>query len=416
MALLLDKKETSDSCSFQNHTLRFNILMCDNHYILQDNQVIILACFISRLVTSNGLYIEEAALDIVVKSLTGTVSKPLSLRDHSEREQALLDLLNSRKLSHLSNEKLLQIALDAKCFRVAEFLYNKDQNYSNIVSCYLNDPMRQSEVFNYILTYISSSDRCIKEQFLVHFCELLKIDAKKTVEIVCEHFSELIEDLNNYVESESDLQYIFLRELVLSDIKLSPQLAERYLELLCVRDKSEVYDYITLNLCRVDIALSITEKHEAHAATALLLEQGGEWLEALDLLLKHGMLQQAILLCVRGSEHLDSAGAQKLWLRLLQNKSSGDRKALRQMLHAAAPHVPPAQLLELVSDASLGDAKVLLNQMLDDCVHDVQVMKTMLKLLGRDLHHGESFIIFLYDSFIIILWKSMGIVFISIER
>lgn len=358
-------------------------------YILQDNQVIILACFISRLVTSNGLYIDEPALDAIVKSLTDTVSKTLTLRDHSEREQALLDLLNNGQLTHISNDRLLQIALDAKCFRVAEFLYNKNHDYSNIVSCYLNDPVRRGEVFNYIITYVNSNDRCVKEQFLVHFCALLTIDAKKTAEIVCEHFSELVEELNAYVETDGDLQYVFLRELVVSDVKLSSQTAERYLELLCARNKAEVYDFVTLNLCRVDVALCITERHDAHAATALLLEQGGAWLEALDLLLKHQMVQQAIGLCVRGSEHLDSAGAQKLWLRLLQNKTSGDGKALRQMLHAAAPHVPPEQLLELVSDASLGDAKVLLNQMLDDCVHDVQVMKTMVKMLGRDLHYGE---------------------------
>lgn len=350
----------------------------------------VLSCFISRLVTSNDLSIEENLLDNVVKSLTEKLDEPLSLRDHTEREQALLDLLNANKLPHLDPEKLLKTALESNCYRVAEHVYNKLGDYSNILTCYLKDPVRKGEVFNYILTYISASERDVKGQFVANFSEILSIDSKKTADIVTEHFPELIEELCNLLDSNADLQYAFLNEIIYSDLKLQPELSERYLELLCVKNKDDVYRFIQLGLCRVDIALRITEKHEVHAATSLLLEQGGEWAEALDMLLNHDMIQEAISLCVRGAEHLDSNGAQQLWLKLLQSRKNcrGD-VSLRQLLHAAAPHVPPEQLLELVSDASLGDTKVLLNDMLADNVHDESMLRTALNVLGRDLHHGQ---------------------------
>lgn len=349
----------------------------------------ILACFVTRLVTSNNLNLDEHSLEKVAKSLTDVVGKSLNLRDHMEREQALLDLLSTKKLKVSANNGLLQTALDSNCYRVAEYLYNKERNYANILSCYLNDPLRKTEVYNYVLTYINVRERFIKEQFLVHFKELLIIDSKKTAEIVADHFPDLTNELCDLIDGDSHLQYTFLRELIANDVKLPADTAEKYLELLCNNNKSDVFSYVQLNLCPVNVALKLTRKHEIHSATAFLLEQTGEWMEALDLLLTHNMVQEAMNLCIRGAEHLDADGAQQLWLKLLQNKKSTESMSLRQLLHAAAPHVPPAQLLELVSDASLGDAKVLLYDMLADCTYDIQMLEITLRLLSKDLHHGK---------------------------
>jgi hypothetical protein len=352
------------------------------------SQIINLACFITRLVTSNNLNIDEGMMDTVIKSLTDVAGAPWSLRDHSEREQAWLDLLSADKLKHLSIENLLKLALDSRCYRVAEHLYESQKNYSNILYCYLKDPVRKLEVFNYILNYINDKERCVEEQFLVNFKDLVAADSKKTGEIVVEHFPELIVQLSGIVDGSPDLQYAFLKGIVSSDIKLPPELAETFLELLCVRNKKEVWSYVQVSSCRIDEALKITRKYEVHSATALLLEQGGEWMEALQLLLQHDMVDDGVNLCIRGAEHLDSDGAQTLWLALLQHHKSTKNMSLRQLLHAAAPHVPPAQLLSLVSDASFGDVKVLLQGMLIDYVHDVQMFSTTLKLLSKDLHHG----------------------------
>lgn len=328
-------------------------------------------------------------LDMVIKYLIHMPRNSLSLRDHNEREQAWLDLINSNKLSNFTTNDLLKMALDSKCYRVAEYLYEHLHDYSNILSCYMNDTLRKSEVFNYILNFINVDERCIQQQFLVNFKELVAISSKKCSEIVIEFFPNLIEQFSDILNDDFDLQYYFLSDIVNSDIKLPPPIAERYLEQLCIKNKSAVHSYVQLTFCRKEKALNITKKYEVHDATALLLEHSGEWVEALELLLKYDMHEEGINLCIRGAEHLDPEAAQKLWLTLLQYKRTTEGVTLRQLLHAAAPHVHPMQLLELVSNAHFGDIKGLLQGILTDYTHDVQMLSTTLKLLSKDLHYGK---------------------------
>lgn len=325
-----------------------------------------------------------------MKSLTHTLAENLSFRDHSEREQAWLNFLNAGRLSCFTLEEMLQMALDSKCYRIAEFIYEQQKEYSNILECYLKDDVRKTEVFGYILTYINVSERCVQEQCIVNFKDLVKVNSKKTADLVIEHFPNLVEELFVSIDNQDDLQYPFLAEIVYSDIKIPPRIAEKYLELLCIRDPSYVVGYVRLGLCRVEEALKITEKHGIPAATAILLEQMGEWSQALQLLLDSRMGNEAVELCVRGGEHLDSKSAQNLWLELVKNSNGDGAMSPRQLLHAAAPHVPPAQLLELVSDASFGDIKVLLEGIMADYTHDISMLTTTLKLLGKDLHQGKS--------------------------
>lgn len=345
------------------------------------------------MITSNNLKLEEKMINHVITSLTNTVADKISFRDHSEREQAWLDFLNANKLLPLILEETLTMALKSKCYRVAEFIYEQQKDYSNIIDCYLKDEVRKMEVFGYILTYINVSERCIQEQFILNFKDLVKVNSKRTGDIVVEHFPTLLEELFASVEDEDDLQYPFLAEIVYSDIKIPPRIAEKYLKLLCIRNPNHVVGYVRLGLCRVEEALKITEKHGISAATAILLEQMGEWSQALHLLIENRMGNEAVELCVRGAEHLDSKGAQNLWLELVKNSNGEGPMSPRQLLHAAAPHVPPAQLLELVSDASFGDVKTLLEGIMADYTHDIRMLSTTLKLLGKDLHQGKKIII-----------------------
>lgn len=360
--------------------------------------MIILACFVSRLVTSNNLNAEEGILDTVIKSLTDMVGKPLSLRDHMEREQAWIDLLNADKLKHLSLEQLLKMALESKCYKVAENVYEKQKVFANILECYLKDKVRHMEVFGYIVKHIDDSERCIRQQFIVHFKTLVSIDSKKTAEAVIEHFPQLAEEFCEILEADPDLLFKFLSEIVYSDIKLPPRITEEFLRLLCVKNPSLVYSYVKLNLCRVEEALKITQQCNMHASTAFLLEQSGDFQGALNLLLKNNMTDAALDVCIRGSEHLDAKGAQQVWLQLLKHPATLEGISMRELLHSAAPHVSPSQLLELVTDASLGDIKVLIQGMLADCQHDMQMLSITLKLVGYDLHHG-NFSVWYIDTY-----------------
>ncbi|CAH1179624.1 unnamed protein product [Phaedon cochleariae] len=351
-----------------------------------ESQVINLACFVSRLVSSNSMNINEEMLEATVKSLT-RVRNTLSLRDHSEREQAWLDLLKANKLAGFKVTELLSLALDSNCYKVAEYLYEIQKDFSRILECYLKDSARKPEVFSYILNYITVSDRCIEQQFLVNFKDLVLISSKHTSDIVIEYFPHLVEEFCAMLDDYPDLQYSFLREIVARDIKLSPAITEKYLEQMCIRNKSEVVNYLQGSSCRNKVALEITRKYEVYEATAFLLEQEGEWMEALELLINHDMVGKGVNLCIRGAEHLDSEGAQTLWLTLLQNKRTSSKVSIRHLLQAAAPHIPPTQLLELISNASFGDVKGLLQGMLKDD-HHLHMLSTTMKILGNDLHFG----------------------------
>ncbi|XP_030753791.1 vacuolar protein sorting-associated protein 8 homolog [Sitophilus oryzae] len=351
-----------------------------------DNQIINLACFISRLVISNNLTIDEAMLNSVIKSLTDVSRDTLSLRDHAEKEQAWIDLLEANKLSHFDKDELLRMALKSKCYRVAERMYVLQKDYGNILQCYLNDTVRRNEVFNYIISYIDVPERCVAEQFLVHFKDLLAINCENTVDSVIEYFPDKLETFCEIVDSENELRFSFLKGLVSNDVKLPYSIAEHYLEEVCIRDKSDACDFVSTNMCRIEEALIITRKYEANSATALLLEQSGEWMEALNILIVNDLIDEAVALCIRGAEHIDPEGAQKLWLTLLQSKRSVKKTSLRQLLHAAAPHVPPSQLLDLVSNAHYGDIKQLVQGMLNDYKHDIDLLKASFKVLDTDLH------------------------------
>ncbi|XP_057657195.1 vacuolar protein sorting-associated protein 8 homolog isoform X2 [Diorhabda carinulata] len=352
-----------------------------------DGEVINLACFVARLVVTNNISLNNHVLDSAIKSLT-EIGDSLSIRDRSEREQAWLDLLGLNKMNHLKTSQLLSLALDSKCYRVAERLYEMQKDYSRILSCYLQDPVRKYEVFNYIFKYINVSDRLIQEQFLVDFKNLVAISAKKTVEIIIEYFQELLEEFCDMLENDHDLQYDFLSEVVLTDVKLTPQLAERFLDRLCVKNRNEVCNYLRSSNCRNEEALIITKKYEVHDAVALLLENNGDWMEALELLLECDMMDEAINLCIRGVEHLSPEDSQSLWLTLLQKRKSASGVSLRHLLHAAAPHIPPSQMLNLVSNASFGDVRGLLQGMLSDYEYDINTLTNTYKLLSKDLHHG----------------------------
>lgn len=209
---------------------------------------------------NDNLTVDEAMLNSVIKSLTNT-GTPSSVRDHSEKEQAWLDLLQANKLKHFNSNELLDMAITSKCYKVAEHLYELHRDYSNILDCYLKDPVRGGEVFNYILNYIDVPERSVKEQFLVNFQNLVSLNCEKTTEIVIDHFSELIENLTEMLNCDEDLQYNFLSELVSSDIRLPPSIAVMFLEQLCVRDKHKVCDFLMVCMCRSEEALEITKKY-----------------------------------------------------------------------------------------------------------------------------------------------------------
>lgn len=224
------------------------------------NEVISLACFIARLIISDNLSVDQSVLNVIVNSLTSDSGNvKLSVRDQTEMEQALLELLQAQKLLRFEPRRLLEMALHARLYRVAEYLLESLGEYGKIVECYLNDPHRSHEVFDYILRHVDQPQRRISEQFRSNFVRLVECDCAKTTAVTVEHFPELVERLTDVLTGE--LLFRFLRQLVASEFKLCPRLAETYLELLCLRDLRGVCGFLLTGGCWSDRALEITKKH-----------------------------------------------------------------------------------------------------------------------------------------------------------
>ncbi|KAK9877821.1 hypothetical protein WA026_020057 [Henosepilachna vigintioctopunctata] len=347
-----------------------------------------LACFICRLVTSDRINLEDNLLGINFEKLMQSTSGPINLRDQMEREQSWLDLIISNRLKNISSDDMIKRALESKCFRVAEYLYNLDKNYCRIVECYLNDMIRKNEVFDYIVKYIDVNERCIRDQFSSHFSEIITIDHRKTVEIVVEYFPELIPQFCDTLEGDDNLRFQFLDGLINCDVKLPSNISEIYLDLLCVYQKEKVKEFVEQRLCTVKSALEITQKYDLHEATAILLEQDGEWFEALELYLDHGFVDRALNLCIRGTEHLDSDEAKKLWIFLLEHEKNNKSISLRQLLHSTAPYIHSSQLLDFIFNVNFCDIKTSLLEIYTDYLIDTYLNTINLKLLGEDIQQS----------------------------
>lgn len=359
--------------------------------MFQDNQIVNLVCFVSRLLTNRTLNADQEMLDKIIKSLTEMVDKPLNLRDHQEREQTWLDLMSSGKLSHIKTKDILEMALKSKCYRVAEILYEQNGKYAEILNCYLKDVHRKGEIFNYMRQHAEDPRRCIKSQLISNIANLIDIDSHQSAHLVIDYYPELLETLSENLKAHPDKLYSLLYEIQLSDTALPPELAEKYLELLLAQDTKSVEAFIKSGNCRPEQALVITQRAKHNFATAFFLEQVGDYTGALELLLEDPADEKCILqaanLCSRGASHLDTKQAEQLWLKLL--KKSPNQEILRQLLHSAAQHVRLSVLLEVINSASIGDIKNLLHGLMADSSHETLMLETTFKILGNDLHQSR---------------------------
>lgn len=345
----------------------------------------------SRLITNGILKTDEDILNTVIQTLTTMVDKPLNLRDHQEREQTWLDLMLSNKLQHIAPKDLLEMAVRSKCYRVTEILYEQSQKYSEILNCYLLDIPRQNEVFTYMRQHVEDPSRCIKPQLLRNIEKLLDVDRYQTALFIIDYYLDNLEEICEKLKNSPEKLFSLLYEIQLTDTTLAPELAERYLELLCIQDPSAVEAFIKAGNCRPEQALVIAQRAKHNSATAYFLEQIGDFNGALELLLEdptdESSILQAAALCSRGVSHLDQSQAQELWLKLLRKCTNQD--ILRQILHSAAQYVSLSTLLDVVNTASLGDVKNLLQGLLADASHETLMLTTTYKLLGIDLHRGK---------------------------
>lgn len=331
-----------------------------------------------------------------------------SIRQHSEREHAWLELLHSDCLSHISLGDQLKMAESARCFRVVESIMEKRKSYGQIVACYLNDSTRHMELWTYMQKHAGSAGRQIYEQVLEHFEQLLEIDAVELTRLCCDHFSANVGQLMRILDAKDEQLFRFMQQLQRIGFGFESHDAEVYLTLLCQMAADKVSAFLRTNEnYRLDIALDIVRKYELSSACIYLHEKLGAYAAAFAIALE--LLREApeslaetravevSQLCVRASLQLTDDESEQLWfqfIRLILPRPDL-QQVTRSILQAASGHVDLTKLVQLIMQSAggddktagnFGDIKHLLLGMLSNSRYETLLLQTTAKVLGTDLH------------------------------
>lgn len=327
-----------------------------------------------------------------------------SARQHSDREQAWLALLEADRINISNLSDQLKVAYQAKCYRVVEHLLEKQQSYDQILACYLQDQHRHPQIWNYIEQHANRSERKILQQCCDNFPILLNIDSEKITQFILEFFPRSIDQFVKMLENDENNLYKFVGLLLKNNISISSHYCEVYLNLLCQRNPKNVEGFLRTNeSLRLENAIEIVQNYELYDCLIYLHERQGDFDAAFNLsldLLKEAPESTAEVralelsaLCSRASQVLSAADREKLWFSLIKTILSRSDLTLvtKSILHAAGGHVNLTNLVQLVLNSgtktgNLGDIKHLLIGMLANSKYEIVLQQTTSRILGQDLH------------------------------
>ncbi|XP_035266136.1 vacuolar protein sorting-associated protein 8 homolog isoform X1 [Anguilla anguilla] len=262
------------------------------------SQVGCLFTFLARQLAKpdNTLFVNRKLFDQVLEFLCS----PDDDSRHTERQQVLLELLQVGGIVQFDESRLLHLAEKAEFYQICEFMYEKKHLYDKIIPCYLKDPLRKEEIFNYVHNILSipgygpEEKRSVWEEALEHMQELVAIDPAKAADLVSVHFSEEVRPIVDKLEDDS-LVFQFIKCLLdpregpnpQAVLRLSPDLHELHVGLLCRFSPRQVVDFLKVSQdYRLEETIQITEQYSLHEATAYLLEKKGDVHGAFQVLLQ----------------------------------------------------------------------------------------------------------------------------------
>ncbi|KAG8235780.1 hypothetical protein J437_LFUL016309 [Ladona fulva] len=164
---------------------------------------------------TSTLQVESKLFERVVEYLAGADGNQGSIGQHEERQQALLELFGAGGLDHYDPEKLLQLCLQAKFYRVCELLYEQKGEHGNILLCYLQDPLRKHQVYSYLQNVLSSQSisKEIEPHIIENIKELVDIDSRKAGQLIATNTPHLIPKLTEKLEEFPAILYQLLIEI-----------------------------------------------------------------------------------------------------------------------------------------------------------------------------------------------------------
>uniref|UniRef100_A0A673ISD7 Vacuolar protein sorting-associated protein 8 homolog n=1 Tax=Sinocyclocheilus rhinocerous TaxID=307959 RepID=A0A673ISD7_9TELE len=306
-----DFKNDKQALEYQQRIVDILLKVMVDNSDFTPSQVGCLFTFLARQLAKpdNTLFVNRKLFDQVLEFLCS----PDDDSRHTERQQVLLELLQVGGVVQFDEGHLLDLAEKTEFYQICEFMYEKKHLYDKIVDCYLKDPLRKEELFNYIHNilsmpgYSSEEKQLVSVKALQHIKDLVSINSAKTAELVAVHFADKVQPIITSLQDDY-LAFQFLKCLLNPSLnpqtvlKLGPDLHELLVDLLCQFSPQQVIAFLkTSQDYRLEEAIQITEKHKLHETTAYLLEKKGDVQGAFEVLLQtlKGKLHK---LALEGSE------------------------------------------------------------------------------------------------------------------
>ncbi|XP_019359333.1 PREDICTED: vacuolar protein sorting-associated protein 8 homolog isoform X2 [Gavialis gangeticus] len=438
-----DFKNDKQAVEYQQRIVDILLKVMVENSDFTPSQVGCLFTFLARQLAkpNNTLFVNRTLFDQVLEFLCS----PDDDSRHSERQQVLLELLQAGGIVQFEENRLIQMAEKAEFYQICEFMYEREHHYDRIIDCYLCDPVRKEDVFNYIHNilsipgYSTEEKHSVWQKALEHMEELLLLSPGKAADLITTHFNDQLEGIINNLQDQF-LLFQFLRSLldpregINQDlIHVSPCITEQFIELLCHYSPDQVLEMLqVLEFYRLEETIQITQKHQLHEASSYLLEKKGDVHGAFLVMLEQlqsklmvltqedenstqshsikdieATLLKTIALCQRNSHNLNQQQREALWFPLLEammspQKLSSSSASCRhsehlkiltmQVLNNMAAFIAlPSILQRILQDpvygkGKLGEIQGLVLGMLDTFNYEQTLLETTTNLLNHDLH------------------------------
>uniref|UniRef100_A0AAY4B3C2 Vacuolar protein sorting-associated protein 8 homolog n=1 Tax=Denticeps clupeoides TaxID=299321 RepID=A0AAY4B3C2_9TELE len=422
-----DFKNDKQALEYQQRIVDILLKVMVDNPDFTPSQVGCLFTFLARQLAKpdNSLFVNRKLFDQVLEYL----SSPDDDSRHTERQQVLLELL--------------QVGGVHFYVIICEFMYEKKHLYDKIIDCYLKDPLRKEEIFNYIHNilsmpgYSAEEKRSVWDKTLLHVQELVTTDPAKSAELVAVHFTnEVHQIISNLQVTDSFSFSLFPREILHPQplLRSGPDLHEQLVGLLCRFSPQQVIDFLkTSQDYRLEETIQIVQQHQLHEAKAFLLEKKGDIQGAFQVLLQvrenrnyslivqytgqeeegplqrvQGALGDIIALCVRGSHGLNQQQREVCMSfqlifstpHITRHSASLFLSVLKeftmQVLNSMSSFIAlPAIIHRILQDPVYGTGKLaeiqgLILGMLDTFNYEQTLLETTTSLLNHDLHWSLS--------------------------
>ncbi|XP_032262892.1 vacuolar protein sorting-associated protein 8 homolog isoform X6 [Phoca vitulina] len=385
-----DFKNDKQAVEYQQRIVDILLKVMVENSDFTPSQVGCLFTFLARQLAKpdNTLFVNRTLFDQVLEFLCS----PDDDSRHSERQQVLLELLQAGGIVQFEESRLIRMAEKAEFYQICEFMYEREHQYDKIIDCYLRDPLREEEVFNYIHNILSIPGHSAEEKQSVwqkamdHIEELVSLRPCKAAELVATHFSEQIETVIKKLQNQV-LLFKFLRSLLdpregihvnQELLQMSPCVTEQFIELLCQFSPNQVIETLQVLECyRLEETIQITQKYQLHEVTAYLLEKKGDIHGAFLIMLQR--LQSKL----QEITHQDEKTKEELSLKDVEDTMVETIALCQRNSH----NLNQQQREDPVyGKGKLGEIQGLILGMLDTFNYEQTLLETTTSLLNQDLH------------------------------